>query len=101
MNDFNIFKNSVNNPEILINILSNELHESITKNKTIKLEKAKSHILDLHGLNRLSEEHQNSPIIGYLNIHSLRSNINYLRTICRKTQIQVLCIDETMRNQTP
>ena len=43
-------------------------YESITKSKTIKLEKAKSHTLDLDGLNKLSKEHQNNPIIGYLNI---------------------------------
>ena len=90
-----ILKNSVNSPEISKNILSNEQHESITKNKTIKLEKAKSHILDLDGLNKLSKEHQNNPIIGYLNINSLRNKINDLRKICRKTQIHVLCIDET------
>ena len=48
-----ILKNSVNSLEISKNILSNEQHESITKNKTIKLEKAKSHLLDLDGLNRL------------------------------------------------
>ena len=29
---------------------------------------AKSHILDLDGLNKFSKEHQNNPIIGYLNI---------------------------------
>ena len=77
------------------NNLSNEQHESITKNKTIKLEKGKSHILDLDGLNKLSKEHQNNPIIGYLNINSLRNKINDLRKICRKTEIHVLCIDET------
>ena len=79
IHDFNIFKNPVNSSEILKNTLSNEQHESITKNKTIKLEKAKSHILDLDGLNRLSKEHQNNPIIGYLNINSLRNEINDLR----------------------
>ena len=95
IHDSNILKNPVNSLEILKNILSNEQHESITKNKTIKLEKAKSHILDLDGLNKLSKEHQNNPIIGYLNINSLRNKINDLRKICRKTQIHVLCIDET------
>ena len=88
IHDFNILKNPVNSPEILKNTLSNEQHESITKNKTIKLEKAKSHILDLDGLNRLSKEHQNNPIIGYLNINSLRNKINALRKICR-TRIQI------------
>ena len=65
------------------------------KNKTIKIEKAKSHILDLEELNRLSKESQNNPIIGYLNINSLRSNINDLRKTCRKKQIHVSCIDKT------
>ena len=55
MNDFNIFKNSVNSPEIIKTIFSNEQQGSITNNKTIELEKAKSHILDLDGLNRLSK----------------------------------------------
>ena len=49
------------------------------KKKTIKLEKAKSY----------------NPIIGHLNINSLHNKINDLRKICRKTQIHVLCIDET------
>ena len=94
IHDSNNLKNSANSPEILKTILSNEQHESITKNKTIKLEKAKSYNLDLDGLNRLSKEHQNNPIIGYLNINSLRNKINDLRKICRKTQTHVLCIDE-------
>ena len=53
IHDSNILKNSVNSPAHFIkSILSNEQHESITKlrlNKT-KLEKTKSHILDLDGL---------------------------------------------------
>ena len=88
-------KNSVNSPEILKNILSNEQHEITIKNNTIKLEKLKSHILDLDWLNKLSKEHQNNPIIGYLNINSLCNKTNDLRKIYRKTQIHVLCIDET------
>ena len=95
IHDSNILKNSVNSPEILKNILSNEQHESITKNKTIKLQKAKSHILDIHGLNRLSKEHQNNPIFGYLNINSLRNIINDLRKNFGKAQIHVLCMGET------
>ena len=67
----------------------------MTKSKTVKLEKAKSHILNLDGLNKLSKEHQNNPVIGYLNINSLRNKINDLRKICRKTQIHILSIDET------
>ena len=49
--------------------------------------------MDLDGLNKLSKEHQINPIIGYLNINSLRNKINF-RKICRKTQIHVLCMDE-------
>ena len=86
---------SVNSYQILKNILSNKQYENITKNKTIKLEKGKSNILDLDGLNKLSKEHQNNPIIGFLDINSLRNKINDLRKICRKTQLHVLCIDET------
>ena len=43
INDLNILKNSVNNSEILKNILSNEHQESIAKDKT---RKGKEHILD-------------------------------------------------------
>ena len=50
-------------------------------------------------LNRLSKEHQSNPIIGYLNINSLRNKINDLRKIGRKTQIHVICIDETKLNE--
>ena len=64
IHDSNILKNSVNTPEILKNILWNEQHESITKNKTVKLENGKSHILDLDGLKKLLKKHQNNPIIG-------------------------------------
>ena len=46
-------------------------------------------------LNRLSNKHQNNPIIGYLYINSLRNKINGSRKICRKTQIHKLCIDKT------
>ena len=52
-------------------------------------------MLNLDGLNRPCKEHQNNPIIGYLDINSFRNKINDLRKTCRKTQINVLCIDET------
>ena len=51
--------------------------------------------MDLDELNRLSEEHQSNPIIGYLDINSLRSKTNDFSKIYRKAQIHVLCIDET------
>ena len=51
--------------------------------------------MDLDGLNKLRKKHQNNTIISYLNINRFRNKINDLRKICRKTQIHVLCIDET------
>ena len=65
------------------------------KIRLLNSKRQKATFLDLDGLNKLSKEHQNNPIIGYLNINSLRNKINDLRKICRKTQIHVLCIDET------
>ena len=99
IHDFTVLKNSVNSHEILKNILLNQQHESVTKNNTIKLEKAKSHILGLDGWNRLSKEHQNNPIVDCLTINSLRNKINDLREICRKSQIHVLCIDVTKHDE--
>ena len=69
--------------------------ESSQKIRLLNSKRQKATFLDLDGLNKLSKEHQNNPIIGYLNINSLRNKINDLRKICRKTQIHVLCIDET------
>ena len=37
----------------------------------------------------------NNPSIGYLNINSLFEKIIYLREICLKTSIDILCVDET------
>ena len=51
--------------------------------------------MDLDGLNKISKEHQNNPIIGYLNINSLQNKINDLRKTYGKTQMHVLCTDET------
>ena len=36
-----------------------------------------------------------NPLIGYLNINSLRNKILHLREICQKCPIEILCIDET------
>ena len=43
IHDFNILTNSVNTPEILKTMLSNEQYENITKDKTIKIGKEMSH----------------------------------------------------------
>ena len=50
----------------------------------------KSHALNLDGLNRLSKERQNNPVIAYLDINSLRNKVNDLRQICGKTQMHLL-----------
>ena len=36
-----------------------------------------------------------NPIVGYLNINSLRNKIDNPREVCKKVQIDVLCINET------
>ena len=66
-----------------------------------KLETRSKHInrkgsnFDLHKLLKLRKDYENNPIIGYLNINHLSSKIDYLREICSKSPIDVLCIVET------
>ena len=61
-----------------------------------KLETQSKHInrkdsnFDLHDLVKLSKDYENNPIINHLS-----SKIDYLREICSKSRIDVLCIDET------
>ena len=50
---------------------------------------------DLEGLINLRRAYQNNPLIAYLNINSLREKIVSLKEILKKTEIDVLCIDET------
>ena len=45
---------------------------------------------DLPNLTDLRKQNNNKPVIGYLNINSLRNMIDYLRDICKKS-----CIDKT------
>ena len=35
-----------------------------------------------------------NPMIGYLNINSIRNKIVYLTAICKTSPLQILCIDE-------
>ena len=44
---------------------------------------------------KLRKDYENNPIIGYLDINHLSSKIDYLREICSKSPIDILCIDET------
>ena len=50
---------------------------------------------DLHDLVNLRKDYENNPIIGYRNINHLSSKTDYLREICSKSTIDILCIDET------
>ena len=49
----------------------------------------------MEGLIILRKLYTNNPIIGYLNINSLRDKITQLREVYWKAPIDLLCIDET------
>ena len=50
---------------------------------------------DLSGLVKLRKDHIDNPSIGYQNVNSLSEKIIYLREICLKTLIDILCVNET------
>ena len=50
--------------------------------------------LDIDGLIHLRVNNPFNPIVGYLNINSLRNEIGDLREVCEKVQIDIVCIDE-------
>ena len=50
---------------------------------------------DLSNLIDLRRQNINSPMIGYLNINSLRNKIDYLRDICNKSPLNIFCINKT------
>ena len=54
-----------------------------------------NHNLDIEELINLRKLYTNNPIIGYLNINSLRNKITQLREICGKAKTDLLSIDET------
>ena len=43
----------------------------------------------------LRKAYQNNPLIGYININSLREKIVSLREVLSKAPIDILCVDET------
>ena len=51
---------------------------------------------DVSGLVRLRKGYINNPSIDCLNVNSLSEKITYLKEICLKTSINILCIDETI-----
>ena len=50
---------------------------------------------NVSGLVKFRKDYINNPSIGYLNINSLSEKIIYLREICLKNSIDILCVDET------
>ena len=54
-----------------------------------------NHNLYIEELINLRTLYTNNPIIGYLNINSLRNKITQLREVYRKAPIDLLCVDET------
>ena len=50
---------------------------------------------DIDGLINFRKAFQNNPLIGYININSLREKIVSLREVLSKASIDILCIDET------
>ena len=71
-----------------------EQRESVTNQISHKA-KNTNHNLDMEGLINLRKLYANNPIIGYLNINSLRNKVTQLRDVCRKAPIELLCINET------
>ena len=50
---------------------------------------------DISGLINLRKDFFKNPILSYLNINSLGSKFGNLREFCFKTELYILCIDET------
>ena len=83
VNSINFFnKNFKNQQESVANQISNKAKNT-------------NHNLDIEELINLRKLYINNPIIGYLNINSLRNKITQLREVCGKPPIDLLCIDET------
>ena len=91
---FYIYDNSFIKPTKNVNkeYETKNLDKKIKSNDKDKLSTIES---DVSGLVKLGKDYINSPSIGYLNINSLSEKIIYLREICLKTSIDILCVDET------
>ena len=50
---------------------------------------------DIQGLINLRKPSQNNPLIGYVNINSLKEKIVSLREVISKASIDISCVDET------
>ena len=54
---------------------------------------------DINDLIKVREAYSKNPILGYLNINSLRNKIINLRDVFAKVPIDILCVDETKLNE--
>ena len=77
-----------------INANFNKQRESVA-NQISNKAKNTNHNLDIEEIIDLRKLYNNNPIIGYLNINSLRNKITQFREVCGKAPIDLLCIDET------
>ena len=50
---------------------------------------------DLKGLSKLRKAYPSNPIIGYLNINSLKKRNICLRDIISTSEIDIVCVEET------
>ena len=50
---------------------------------------------DLSNLIYLLRRNIINPLMGHLNINSLKNKIDYLRDVCNKSPLNIFCIDET------
>ena len=50
---------------------------------------------DISGLINLRKDFSKNPFLSYLNINSLGGKFNKVREFCFKTEVDILCIDET------
>ena len=90
MKDSNILRNF---NDVISNLDILTAYEKLeTQSKNINW---KDSNFDFHELVKLRKGHESNPVIDYLNINHLSSKIDYLREICSKTSIDILCIDET------
>ena len=70
----------------------NDKNHTLNTNKTIDY--------DLEALSKLRRDCPSNPMIGYLNIYSIRNKIVQLTDICKTPSGEIFCIDETKLGST-
>ena len=74
--------------------LHNPSNDSYTKG-SVRTSENNNMDLDIDGLIHLSVNNRFNHVVGYLKINSLINKIDDLREICKKVQINIICVDET------